>query len=431
MPQIHRVVFASNQSSIQLQNCKFTNNRALIVGGVAAAEVQSFVSIIDSSAFNCTSELGGVVYTLYYCTVYVEKSQFDGCKVLTAGGTFAVVLFSKLIAKDCEFTNNTVEHFDGGAVYLSNYSSAFINGSQFSMNKAKRARGGAILLVGSAYATIINCKFSKNSATQNGGAIYLNTGSKLQLTQTTFVSNAADMGGAINTEANAKAKIEESTFVRNTASSFGGTFCFFQSNYVLIKNTQIFESLADTGIVYMLQSTVQAENVVIKNNFGSVYVINSEFRIILGNTSFENNVPKITNEIESCILKLNEGGAITMFRGSIIMNGTSYFHNNSAENGAAIHAISSNILVNETVTMTNNTARYNGGGLYLYYSRMQCKLNCFLTLNGNHAIYNGGGIYAVSSTIDVGYYYNRDDKDQLPFFLLYKNIAQTGGVLYW
>ena len=422
-------VFALNESHIQLQNSKFTNNRALIVGGVGAAQVQSSVSIINSSAFNSTSELGGVVYTLYYCAVYVERSQFYDCKARMAGGTFAVVLFSELTVKDCELANNTA-HFDGGAVYVSNNSYAFTDRSQFSLNKAKTARGGAIFLIGLTYATISNCDFHENSATQNGGAIYLNLGSKLLLMQTTSYNNNADMGGAIYTEANAKARIEESTFIGNTASSFGGTLFLFESDYIVITNTQIFESLADTGIVYILESTVQTENVTIKNNFGSVYVINSEFHL-LGNTSFENNFPKDANEVETDILKLNEGGAINSFRGDIIIIGTSNFHNNTAENGAAIHAISSNILVNKTVTITNNTARYNGGGLYLYQSRMQCKFNCSLILNSNHAIHSGGGIYAVSSTIDVANYnIDRGLDDQLPSLLLYENKAQAGGGLY-
>ena len=424
------VVFASSESNIQLQNSKFTNNRALNVGGVGAAQVQSFVSIVNSLAFNSTSELGGVVYTLYYCAVYVERSQFDDCKALTAGGTFAIVLFSELGVKDCELANN-MAYSDGGAVYVSNNSYASIDRSQFSLNKANTGRGGAIILIGLTYTTISNCNFSENSATQNGGAIYLNTGSKLLLLQTIFDNNNADMGGAINIEANAKAKIKESTFIGNIASSFGGTFLFFSSDYIAITNTQIFESFAIIGIVCMIESTVQTENVTIKSNFGSVYVINSELHL-LENTSFENNVPKDTNEIDiTGMLKLNEGGAITIFRGELIINGTCNFHNNTAENGAAMYAVNSNIVVNKTVTIINNTARYNGGGLYLYQSRMQCKFNCSIIIKSNHAIHSGGGIYAVSSIIDVANYISRGlDDHLLPSLLLYENMAQAGGGLY-
>ena len=264
-------VFASIQSETHLWNSKFINNRALInAEGIGDAELQSIVSIINSSVYNSTSDLGGAVYTIGYCYVYIEKSWFDSCKAFKAGDTFAIVLSYELTIRDCEFDNNTAEHFDGGAVYVSNYSYTFIDGSQFSMNKAAR---GAISLVTSANAAISNCNFSENSATLNGGAIYLNTGSKVLLTQTIFDSNSAGMGGAINVEVNAKAKIKESTFIGNTASSFGGTLFFYKSEYILISNTQIFKSIANIGIVYLLESTVQAENVVIKNNFGSVYMI--------------------------------------------------------------------------------------------------------------------------------------------------------------
>ena len=74
----------------------------------------------------------------------------------------------------------------------------------------------------------------------------------------------------------------------------------------------------------------------------------------------------------------------------------------------------------------NNTARYSGGGIYLYQSPMQCSDICVITLVSNCALHRGGGIYAVSSTIDI---LSSSDHKQASLLLL-ENSAQIGGGLY-
>ena len=416
-------LFAVTQSGIQLQNCEFNNNRALYTGGVVAARQQSVVFIIDSSAFNNTSEVGGVVSIINYCTIQVERSQFSGCKALKAGGIFVVEHFSKLAIQDCKFRNNMADLGGGGVALVLNNSYAIINGTQFSFNKAYK--GGAIHSEQLAHVAVSDCDFSKNSATYDGGVINLNFGSELRLTRTTLNNNNATVGGAIDMDTNVTAVIEESTFIGNTAS-MGSTIFLSLSRPVFITNTYISESFASIyGTVLITRSRVYfKENVAITNNFGSVHVIDSHL-YLLGNTNFENNliINKYTNELE-----INEGGAITLFRGTVVIEGTSNFNNNTAENGAAINAINSIIDVKEPVTITNNTARYNGGGIYLYQSQIQCTDNCSLTLVSNHALHSGGGIYAVSSTTEVAYHRGFDD--QQPLLLFFENTAQAGGGLY-
>ena len=159
-------------------------------------------------------------------------------------------------------------------------------------------------------------------------------------------------------------------------------------------------------------------------------MINSEL-YLLRNTTFKDNIIRhdyMATKIH--ILELNEGGALTVIRGVIVIEGTSKFHNNTAENGAAIHATNSDIHISKTVIIANNTARYNGGGLYLYQSRMQCKSFCSLTLAGNRALHSGGGIYAVSSTVDVVYYRGLEDVFPHSSLLFLENVAQEGGGLY-
>ena len=417
-------VFASIQSGIKLLNCEFIDNVALIVGGVGAAKQHSFVNIIASSAFNNTANVGGVLHTLDYCYIHVEGSQFNSCKALLAGGIFATVRICTLIVEDCEFENNTSYLYYGGAVFISNNSFASVNRTHFGFNKANG--GGAFHLEVKAHVAISECDFSENSAIQRGGAIDLIIpGNTLLLVQTTFKNNSASLGGAISIDANATAVIEESTFTGNRAN-MGGTLLLSLSDHILIANTNISESFANLGSVFLTGCKIYfTQNVAITSNFGSIYMINSHLNL-LGNSTFKNNVlSNSANEIK--ILKLIEEGTITIFRGGILIGGTTFFNNNTAENGAAIHATHANIYVSKPLIITNNTATYNGGGLYLYQSQMLCQFNCSLTLTGNRALNNGGGIYAVSSTIDVTYYRGLDYL--LPTISFIENKAKMGGGL--
>ena len=400
-------------SQIQLSNCEFVDNRAVLKGGVGMALHQSGVSIIDSSALNNTSPLGGAVYAIKNCFIQIEKCQFNGNKAINAhGGVVAIEHFSKLHIKDCEFCNNKAL-LNGGVVYISTHSYGSINSTQFGFNLA--TKGGVIDLSDQANAIIIDCNFSENSGKGNGGVINLNTRSALRLTLTTLEKNrAGSKGGAISIGMYATAVIEESTFTENGAF-LGGSLYFSNSNHIFITNTLISKSFASTGAVFMLESKVTfAENVEIISNFGSIYVMNSEF-YLQGNTTFENN-----------ILGSPIGGALTIYRGNVYIGETTHFKNNIAENGAAIYATTSNIFVGGNATIINNTARYNGGGIYLYQSPMQCNNTCSLKLVSNHALHSGGGIYAVSSTIDI----LSSIDQQLPSLLLLENSAHLGGGLY-
>lgn len=410
-------VFASQiLSQTQLSNCEFIDNRAMLKGGVGMALQQSRVVITDSSALNNTSPMGGAMYTAGNCSIQLDKCQLNTNKAITAhGGAIAIEHLSNLSINDSEFRNSTA-HQNGGVIFASSHSNAFVNNSRFSFNFARK--GGAIYLSNQANATIINCHFSENLAMNDGGVVSLNTMSALRLTRTILEDNSVgSKGGAISIGTNATAIIKESAFTGNGAP-LGGALYFSDSKQILIANTVISESFASVGAVFISETkTTFAENVTIVNNIGSVYVMNGAL-YLEDSTTFENN-----------ILGSSIGGALTVYRGTINIGGTTLFDGNTAGNGAAIYAANSNIFVRDSTTIVNNTARYNGGGIYLYQSPMQCNDVCIITLVSNRALHNGGGIYAVSSTIDVLSSYCSDHNDQASFLLL-ENSAQIGGGLY-
>ena len=349
------------------------------------AELQCDVFIIDSSGFNNTSQLGGAVYVTDGCLMYVERCQINGCKVSSlerlnaSGGAFAVTDSSKLIIKDCEFYNNTAL-FSGGVAFLSIQSYAYINNTQFSFNLA--LRGGGIDFNGPINATIMNCIFSHNSGTNNGGAINLITGSGLILKQTTFINNNDGLGGPISTGVNATAVIEECTFIGNRGF-VGGALYLSNSDRVAVVNTLITETVSSIAAVYIGGTYVLfAKNVTITRNYGNVQLSQGTALYLSGNITFESNIARSPkNEVDIYVLKLNEGGALTVYRATVFVRGKTYFNYNTAENGAAIHATNADITVSENAIIANNTARYNGGGIYLYQSRLQCNDVCILSIS--------------------------------------------------
>ena len=252
---------------------------------------------------------------------------------------------------------------------------------------------------------------------------------KLHLVKATFIKNQADVGGAIDFGINGttQALIEESVFIRNAANGYGGTFCIFSVQHLIIANTQISESHGGIrGALFITGSNISFEgDVTFFNNYGSLHAVKS-ILYFLGNTTFENNL-LLENVIygKNRILEFQQAAAITVFRSDIYIKGFTTFINNSAVNGAAIHATSSNMFVTETVLIANNTATYNGGGIYLYLSRIECSDACSLSLIGNTAFHNGGGISVVSSNIEV--VHKRGFYSYLPKLSFFSNAAQVGG----
>ena len=95
--------------------------------------------------------------------------------------------------------------------------------------------------------------------------------------------------------------------------------------------------------------------------------------------------------------------------------------NNQAEDGGAILATESTIMMHGEITIDNNIATNSngGGGIYLHQSGLEIRQgNC--NISHNHAV-RGGGIYASSSTVSV--------YDQGTLQII-NNTAENGGGMY-
>ena len=413
------------ESQISLINCAMIKNTANAAGGVGVAQ-SSIISMIESYVVNSTAQKGGVI-NAGGSFVQIESSKFEICEA-HGGGVLLLEGGSQFLVQECEFRHNLA--LQGGVMYLINNSYGSVNTSHFEFNGA--VYHGGVAYMQSEHTDFENCEFRHNTALKNGGVFRMDLHCEIHLMKTIFIKNHANVGGAIDfgIHGTRLAIIKESVFKRNMAKSYGGTLWIFLNTQLVIVDTYISESLGGKGVVSITGSNVSFEgSITFSSNYNSLYALNSVLYFV-GNITFENNllVPENKFYATNRILEFNMAAAITVYRCNIYIEGFTAFINNSANNGAAIHAVDSNIYVTESMLLTNNTATYNGGGIYLYQSRIQCRDDCSLNVIGNQASHSGGGICAISSIIEV--IHTRGVGNYLPILSVHNNKAQMGGGMH-
>ena len=129
------------------------------------------------------------------------------------------------------------------------------------------------------------------------------------------------------------------------------------------------------------------------------------------------------------------GGALVTFQSNVIFNGVCEMKENYAKKGGAIYATQSKLHVNGELSVTNNRAANNGGGIYLHQSELICNLGSTTEILENHATGSGGGIYAVSSFIKVTakVFYSQNQpmslvREKAALRFLENTAAQGGGL---
>ena len=192
-----------NGGSVTLNNCNFTNNKAITTG-----------AITSFSLFNDDGEgPGGINSQGGAISLNNTKSNFNNCNFInnraTDGGALYIISGSNNFT-NCKFTGNTAETIYrvvggnigmgvGGAVYINTGNGKF-DKCDFTDNKAN-GTGGAVEIdvadEGKCSGTFNSCNFNNNRA-EYGGAISVYGGSGT-ITNSNFNNNKADYGAGIYT----------------------------------------------------------------------------------------------------------------------------------------------------------------------------------------------------------------------------------------
>ena len=337
-----------------IRNLTVNSNVANRNGG-AIVWLCSNSSIVDTTVFNNTATYG------------------DGGGIYLYPPKLSSVYDAAIIMMYSNFTSNTAGN-SGGALYCGGLFSVILN-STFAHDKAYDG-AGIYLDVGAA---INHCIFDGENAINDGGAIYLNASNTIisgfspymQLiidnvgVRHSVISNciAGHDGGAGYVFGN-RGVVENLTMINNTAGHDGG------AGYVVGNYGQLFDS-------HFINNTAA-------NDGGALFWEGVNGTI--------DNILVVDNKAT------NNGGGIALdaasSQGTTSISNSS-FKANTADYGGAIYC--SNMFTNILDSnFANDHANY-GGGIYLDYGAYIHNVTMF----NESAVYDGGGIYLNSSNTDL------------------------------
>ena len=220
-----------------------------------------------------------------------------------------------------------------------------------------------------------------------GGIKVENSGVAVTVTNSTLISNTADLaGGGLYNSEDSTVAIYDSIFINNTSDAGGGL-----SNYgtVMIANSTISSNTSEVGGglwnnsdgTMTISNTLFFKNTVDRfggglSNYGTVMIANS---------TFSNNIATL------------DGGGIYSDRGMMTVS-NSTFSNNTASRSGGVITIYDNVTTISNSTFSGNTAGNLGGGIYSNYSDSNRTTISNSTFSNNTAV-SGGGIYNRAGTI--------------------------------
>lgn len=372
---------------------------AVMAGSAYAAPLKSTVglktdgTLENDSQIVATSSLEGNTVTV--------TIQADG----TAGGAYGVFsnMYSttdtldsyasnlNVVVSGSSFNTTTSENA-GGALTLWNSVQwnegkglqHQVTGSEFTGNSAQNFGGALSLMSYHAIAnpgttTVSNSTFTRNKVTNDGasgGAIYAE-GTNLVVTGSNFTGNTATRrGGAIYTDAAASTTIQNSTFAENSSEDTGGAVALtdFHANSALTATIE--------------NSTFTGNNTVRKG--GALVILDEEghqyLNVTLKNVSFKDNQAIGADGSEP---KDGTGGAIHS-ESDLTISGNSSFEGNTAKNnGGAIYMFKTDAAEDNAANLTLTTEENET--IHFANNKAGDKANDIFLANGTEASFEGKG----------------------------------------
>jgi len=360
------VVFFQGASQLTVNGCI-----------IAEGDSQNYISFTTIDQWP-TWGWGGMIFNnvapsndtsrLRYCKFLYGNANFPGTGY--NGGAIYVNNYSKIVISNCRFLHNFAGN-EGGALYL-NSATLNIRNCTFSNNQG--VIGGAIS-GHNATLTLSGDQFTDNSASNgdcngslasHGGAIYLNTCTSTVTGSLIANNQAGCKGGGIYAKSSALT-ITNDTINDNTAGNCTNS-----------------DGGGGGGGLYCGSSTITAAgNLLSHNNAswgGGVFLSG-----VTGQMSYNTIINNFTN-ISNCITY--QGGGIAFSNNANPVFKYNTVKNNSAAFGGGFWISSSNPQIINNLIINNNASTY-GGAFYLSYASPLLLNN---TISSNIA-YVGPAIY--------------------------------------
>jgi len=327
---------------------------------------------------NATITLGNSVYIVY------RNEAYDGA------GIYADHSSVTLLSNSTVFRENIAVH-NGGALYLSNNSTLVSNGAN--IGQAGAALANEALEGAGMYVITSTVDFSgkifHNIARDYGGGIYADN-STLNLTdayvggrdpyQPNMISDGQGIGAGIYLTGGTQATIE------NTVISSNSFFC---TNIAIGGGIHI----EGSSVVTLTNSTIELNTAPASaSNFSKgagIYALDGE--VTLDNSQVVSN----TAETNGGGIRLSGPVTLNILNGSVIQNN----HAVTADGGGIAAVADPDINISNS-TMFSNTAKTDGGAIYLDSGTLDA--TGWWDIRWNSAKGNGGGV-AITGTADADF----------------------------
>ena len=338
---------------------------------------------------------GGAVYMRAGSTLKLYAGAITGNKSVTAGGAIMLASNAVFHMYGGEISHNGARDadafIDGGAIYMSPASEAYIHGGTFRNNTGDH--GGAIYACGRTKLYMEDGVFVNNRSKQQGGALYAIIGCDFRISGGSFTGNQATQDGGVLYAYGANTLISGGVFTNNTAIS-GGAMGFSNKSQSKITDATLLGNTSPNGgaIIVQGKATLELAGGTISENTssgsaGAIYV-NKESNLIMTGGLIEKNSAA------------SMGGALMVQRdASFTMTGGAITGNKTASAGGGIYVSSNGIVTMTGGEITGNTAELNAGGIYLVNATGKLTGG---TISKNYGVKDGGGIFSYTSTLEIG-----------------------------
>ncbi|KAG7368715.1 POMP domain polymorphic outer membrane protein [Nitzschia inconspicua] len=205
-------VYIEPQGQLAVFDSRFHDNHSTGSGGAIYASTATNLQVRFSDFESNRAEIGGAIFSMGETTIF--RSIFYGNVAAAGGGAVAVNTADAKL----EIGGSTLElneAANGGAVFVEEYARSFISYTTLQRNIA--FSGGAI---------------------ENFGTV--------EITDSSFLDNFADVGGAINTGPGSSTNLRRNKFTNNSAANIGpAVYDRYRSNIFERDNTACGNSLTD------------------------------------------------------------------------------------------------------------------------------------------------------------------------------------------
>eukprot|EP00347_Sterkiella_histriomuscorum_P016286 403353768 len=409
-------VILSSQSNLNITNSFFSNNQGQI-GGVLYLSQNSILNIKNSSFVNnLATQYGGVLHLSTYSYFKADNCTFaqniaDEASVLDILGSNSE---SDVVLSNCKFFDNqakknTISIMQSSVLiqnstFKNNYASSrskniFVGFSNLKIEDSQMfydsqylgsqdpdySQGAFLSLIFEVNLIIANTQFI-NGSSQNGGALYIQGDSIIDIQNSTFTDNYAQLkGGAFYAAGFLQMSISYNSIIKNNIAFEIGDDIYITNTKNLFSLSQVdIENINAKTSIYIEQAQV--------NIRGALYLNNPE-QLEISNCTFLNNAA-ISTALQNKIRSLDGSG------------GALYFTCNQNKQNCRLTITSDNVF-------ENNTASLQGGAIY--WDVLEPEFNPELvTFKNNSASLYGDNIASFSEKLGL-------ISLQEYYFMLFKN----------